>query len=156
MKVPLVSIIVTTIISCLLSLINIGSSTAFNAIISLTIAGLYGSYLVCCSLLLWRRCTGAISLPGEGSPIHHGTLTWGPWRLRGSFGIVVNAFACVYMVIIIFFSFWPPVIRPNKETMNYSVVVTGGVLIFSVIYYLFRARKVYTGPVVEVITDVTN
>lgn len=156
MKVPLVSIVVTTIISCLISLINVGSSTAFNAVISLTIAGLYGSYLVCCSLLLWRRCTGAISLPGEGSPIHHGTLTWGPWRLRGSFGIAVNAFACVYMVIIIFFSFWPPMIRPNKETMNYSVVVTGGVLIFSVIYYLIRARKVYTGPVVEVVTDVAN
>lgn len=156
MKVPLVSIVVTTIISCLISLINIGSSTAFNAVISLTIAGLYGSYLVCCSLLLWRRCTGAISLPGEGSPIHHGTLTWGPWRLRGWFGIAVNAFACVYMVIIIFFSFWPPMIRPNKETMNYSVVVIGGVSIFSVIYYLIRARKVYTGPVVEVITDVTN
>lgn len=153
MKIPLISIIVTTIISCLISLINIGSSTAFNAIISLTIAGLYGSYLVCCSLLIWRRCTGAISLPGEGSS---GTLTWGPWRLHGWFGIAVNAFACVYMVIIIFFSFWPPVIRPDKETMNYSVVVTGAVLIFSIIYYLIRARKVYTGPVVEVIIDETN
>lgn len=152
MKIPLISIIVTTIISCLISLINIGSSTAFNAIISLTIAGLYGSYLVCCSLLFWRRCTGGISLPGEGS----GTLTWGPWRLRGWFGIAVNAFACVYMVIIIFFSFWPPFIQPDKETMNYSVVVTGAVLIFSVIYYLLRARKVYTGPVVEVILDETN
>ena len=156
MKIPLISIIVTAIISCLISLINIGSSTAFNAIISLTIAGLYGSYLVCCFLLLWRRCTGAISLPGEGSSIHHGTLTWGPWRLRGWVGIAVNAFACVYMVIVIFFSFWPPFIRPDKETMNYSVVVTGAVLIFSVIYYLIRARKVYTGPVVEVIIDVTN
>ncbi len=152
-SVPLISIIVTTIIACLLSLINIGSSTAFNDVISLTIDGLYGSYLICCSLLLWRRCAGAISLPNERSPNQHGTLTWGPWHLQGWFGIAVNAFACVYMIIILFFSFWPPVTPTKTSTMNYSALVTGAVLIFSVFYYLLRARKVYTGPVIEVIAD---
>jgi hypothetical protein len=34
--------------------------------------------------------------------------------------------------------------------MNYSVVGTFGTVILAVIYYMLRARKVYTGPIVEV------
>ena len=34
--------------------------------------------------------------------------------------------------------------------MNYSVLVTGFVVLFSVVYYLLYARKVYKGPLVEI------
>ena len=33
--------------------------------------------------------------------------------------------------------------------MNYSVLMNGAVLLFSVFYYLIYARKVYTGPVID-------
>lgn len=155
-------------IACLLSLIIIGSSTAFNDVISLTINSLYASYLMCCSLLLWRRCTGAILIPPPSSSltkttIHphpvasaaaiHPQLTWGPWRIPGVFGIAVNAFACVYMIVIIFFSFWPPVTPTLASTMNYSPLVLGAVMIFSVVYYLLWARRVYKGPIIEIVLD---
>ena len=34
--------------------------------------------------------------------------------------------------------------------MNYSVLVFGAVILFSVAYYLMVARKTYVGPLVEV------
>jgi hypothetical protein len=40
-------------------------------------------------------------------------------------------------------------VNPTVDMMNYSVVVTGGLVIFSVIYYFAWARKEYNGPVVE-------
>lgn len=35
--------------------------------------------------------------------------------------------------------------------MNYTVLVTGAVAGFSVIYYMLWARKIYSGPVVEIV-----
>lgn len=156
-SVPIWSIAITTIISCLLALINIGSSTAFNDIVSLSIAGLYSSYLIAASLLLYRRCTGAIQLKsdsGNGLINTPGSrLCWGPWRIAGVFGIANNAFACLYLTFLLIFSFWPPTTPTTAKTMNYSSLVTGVVVIFSVGYYFAYARKEYKGPVVEVERD---
>lgn len=151
---PLWSIAVTTVIACLLALINIGSSTAFSDIISLSVAGLYTSYLITCSLLLYRRCTGGIKLSSDSADSLTNTagakLVWGPWRIPGVFGIVNNVFACVYLTVVLFFSFWPPATPPTAQTMNYSSLVLGGVVIFCVCYYALVARMEYIGPVVEV------
>ena len=38
----------------------------------------------------------------------------------------------------------------TPETMNWSVVVFGGVVIFSLLFYVLYARKVYAGPVTRV------
>lgn len=132
--------------------------------ISLTIDGLYGSYFICCSLLLYRRLTGAIlplntDVPAYVAAINTPSpdssaptkLIWGPFHLPGLFGIFVNGFACIYMLIIIFFSFWPPVTPTTAKNMNYTVLVTGAVAGFSVIYYLLWARKFYSGPVIEIV-----
>ncbi|KAL9023096.1 MAG: hypothetical protein Q9180_008394, partial [Flavoplaca navasiana] len=102
-SIPLISILVTVTISCLLALINIGSATAFNGVISLTISGLYSSYLLAAGLLLYRRCTGSITIPTtyEANPkiVTEGetvsgqgviNLTWGPFRFPGPLGIVIN------------------------------------------------------------------
>jgi amino acid transporter len=76
-------------------------------------------------------------------------LIWGPWRIPGLLGTINNAYACVYMIFVIFWSVWPPATPVQADTMNYSVVVTGGVLILSGIWYFVRARKVYRGPILE-------
>lgn len=70
--------------------------------------------------------------------------------MPGIFGIAVNAFGCVYMLVIMFFSFWPPVTPTTTATMNFSVLVTGSVIGFGALYYLFYARRLYVGPVVEI------
>lgn len=199
-KVPVVACLVVTSIAALLTLIYIGSEVAFNDVISLTITGFYGSYLLPASLLLYRRVKGHI-LPHDTSAMSsgglepvmtaqagktvdlndnaaapnpeakagdvekdssehepdltHGTilpqqeLIWGPFHLPHTLGILNNAYAVLYMTFVIFFSVWPPATPVSASTMNYSVVVTGGVAILSAVWYFVRARKVYRGPTVD-------
>ena len=150
---PIRSILVTSCISCLLSLIILGSSVAFNDLVSLSVSSLQSSYLVAISLLLYRRYTGAI-LPSSSSVgsymVGDVKMRWGPWHIPGYWGIVNNAFACAYLTVVVFFSFWPTVRPVTAENMNYAVLVTGAIVIFSLVYYLVWARRVYTGPVIEV------
>lgn len=183
-KVPIVAVGVVTGFACLLTLIYIGSYTAFNDVISLTITGFYGSYFLPSAFLLWHRIKGDVlphgSLPDAGgdndnsisnpddaaaeksqfppdlssgdrrvSIVAQPLLVWGPWHIPGLLGTINNAYACTYMIFVIFWSFWPPETPVTAETMNYSVVVTGGVIIFSIIWYFVRARKVYKGPLID-------
>lgn len=150
--VPFLAIITTSLVACLIGLINIGSSTAFNDVISLGVSSLYASYIITESLLLWRRCTGAIR---KAKDVANDTgeanrLVWGPFRLPGGFGILVNAFAVSFGIIIFFFSFWPVATPVTAAHMNFSVLMTGSVVLFALLYYALWARKTYTGPIVEV------
>jgi choline transport protein len=78
------------------------------------------------------------------------SLTWGPWRLKGALGVANNVVAICYLCLIIFFSFWPSTLDPGVKNMNYAVLVTGTVMVFSMGYYYGFAKKGYTGPIVEV------
>jgi choline transport protein len=156
-SIPVNAVAFTSFIACLLALINIGSTSAFNGVISVSIAGLFSSYLLTSSLLLYRRCTGAI-LPNSGTFDQSASSTtndgmvrtyWGPWKIPGVLGIANNAFACIYLTFVFFFSFWPSYKEVTPATMNWSILVTGSVAIFSAIYYLVWARKNYHGPVTE-------
>ena len=157
--IPLQSILFTITVTLLLSLISVGSPVAFNDVVSLTISALYGSYLSACSLLLWRRCQGHIHVPKEDHlgkdfvqnlPGSAGRLTWGPWRVKEPFGTIINAIACAYLIIALIFSFFPPATPVTPDTMNYSILVFGTVVLGSVVYYVVIAHRTYDGPVIEV------
>ncbi|KAI0886336.1 amino acid transporter [Annulohypoxylon maeteangense] len=151
-SIPIYSVITTAVIAVILSLVNIGDSTAFNGVISISTAGLFGSYLIAASLLLYRRVTGGIRIANDDDVLTNtvgSSLTWGPWRLHGIFGVVNNIFSCIYLVFIFFFSFWPPALEVTPQTMNYAVLVFGTVIMFSMLYYAVWARKVYSGPIIE-------
>ncbi|KAI1311116.1 putative GABA permease [Xylaria venustula] len=151
-SIPQNAVLVTVVISIILSLVNIGNSVAFNGVISISIAGLFGSYLIAASLLLYRRVTGAIRPRHDDDTLTNtigGNLTWGPWRVRGALGIANNAFSCAYLTYIFIFSFFPPVRDVTPQTFNWAVLGFGAVVAFSMVYYVAWARKTYTGPVVE-------
>lgn len=153
--IPVLAITVMTVIAYLLALIVLGSTTAFNNIVSLSVVGLFGSYLIVGVLLLWRRLRGDIKPYGTNSDSEltnvPGTqLTWGPWRVPGVFGVVNNAVAVIYLVIVFFFCLWPPMNHPTAATMNYGSLMFGAAMIFSVVYYFAWARRVYSGPVIQV------
>jgi len=157
-SVPQNAVAVTTVIACILSLINLGSTVILENIFSLSIAGFYSTYFASVSLLLWRRCTGSIRDRAESDDqsttaidIRSGELVWGPWRVKGWLGVAINSFACVYLVVIMFFSFWPPVTPVTPATMNFSVAIVGIILIFSISYYFAWGKKQYNGPIVEII-----
>lgn len=166
MHIPLLAIFIITIIPSLLALIYSGSSTVFEDVVSLSVSGLYGSYFVPCCLLLWRRTTGKMkdfngededvasdsSKIGEESEVEdvvQPPLVWGPWRVPGVLGTINNGFACVYILFVLFWSFWPPSTPATAENMNYSVLVTGSVIGFSIVYYLIWGKSQYLGPLVD-------
>ncbi|QSZ36871.1 hypothetical protein DSL72_006754 [Monilinia vaccinii-corymbosi] len=148
---PVVSICVTLGITMLLSLIALGSSVALSALLSLAIAALFSSYLLVCGLLLWRRTTGSIqSHLTSVEVLNSGNLRWGPWRIKEPLGTLNNMFACIYSIFLLFWSFWPQTTPTTPETANWSLLVFGAVIIFSVVWYALRARHYFKGPIKEV------
>ncbi|KAH8672337.1 amino acid/polyamine transporter I [Ilyonectria robusta] len=160
-NVPVWAIAVTSLVACLIGLINIGSAVVYNAIISVAVSGLYSSYLMAASLLLYRRCGNGYKLPdpsalpaladttaGDGQ-----TLAWGPWHVPGVFGTINNVIAIMFMLVVWFFSFWPPATPATPATMNYASLMTGGVALLSIVYYLLWAKKEYKGPHMEIVAN---
>ncbi|RMZ84934.1 hypothetical protein DV738_g238, partial [Chaetothyriales sp. CBS 135597] len=176
-RVPIYAACAASGLAALLHLIYIGSSVAFNDVVSLTITGFYSSYFLPASMLLYRRIKGQVAEyrphhPASYDPegvvnddndnnnnnneginrrlsVIQAPLMWGPFHLPGWFGIINNAYACTYMIFVIFWSVWPPATPVTAESMNYSVVVTGGVIIFSIVWYIFRGRHEYHGPLID-------
>jgi choline transport protein len=89
----------------LLSLISLGSLVAFNNSVNLSIRGLFASYFIVRSLLLWRRLQGISPYDARCAMVGPETLQWGPWKVPGALGVADNLFAWVYLVVMWFFSF---------------------------------------------------
>lgn len=151
--IPLYAIMVMALVSCVVGLINIGSAIAFNAIISVGVSSLYTSYVLTEALLLWHRCTpGSIQHARNinEESWHANELVWGPFHVPGVWGILLNAFAVGYGIIVFAFSFFPTAVRPDAAHMNWSCLISGTIMVGAVVYYYAVARKVYQGPVVEI------
>ncbi|KAI1105608.1 putative GABA transporter [Jackrogersella minutella] len=146
---PIYAVFATMGIASLISLIVLGSSVALSALLSLIVAALYSSYLLVCGLFLWRRCTGAFQNAEDASDPPEG-LVWGPWKLPEPFGILNNIFACLYSAVLLFWSFWPQTVAPTPETFNWSILIFGAVVLFSVVWYILRARHSFKGPIKEI------
>lgn len=135
---PLYAIGATTVINLLLALINIGSSVGFGAFISLIVASYYSSFILSASVMLNKR----LRTPDSEIP-------WGPFKL-GRFGVPVTVVAIVYSLFGAFWSMWPVEKNPNIQGMNYCVLVFGGVMVLSMLFWLVYGRHHYTGPVLEI------
>jgi choline transport protein len=131
--IPLNSVLVSFAISVLLSLINIGSTVAFNSIASLGTGALLSSYIISISCLFLKRWRNEPLLPSR-------------FRL-GKSGIWINGIAVVYLSIALLFGFFPSYPHPTVDLMNWNVLIYGFVVIFSLVYFYFKGRHVYVGPV---------
>ena len=159
-SIPLNAIALTCLISALLLLISLGSKMALSIVISFTINSFYGSYLISASILLYRRLAGHIKdspqdydtfnaeyLDGEDQKE---TWTWGPWRMPKIIGMLINVYACVWMIFVLFWSSWPTVTPVDATTFNYSIFITLFVILASGLYYAGWAKKSYIGAVREI------
>ena len=72
--------------------------------------------------------------------------------MPGILGPAVNLFAIIYGLIILFFSLWPSDVPVHAGNMNYTILVTGAVLVFSVLWYLAWGRRDYKGPVIDALS----
>jgi choline transport protein len=132
--VPVNSIIFTVTFSCLISLINIGSTVAFNAMLSLSTVALMATYVISIACVTARRFSTSTPLPPAR------------WSL-GRAGLPVNCIALVYAVWAFFWSFWPNAYHIVAENFNYACVLFVGLMGLSCALYLIHAKKVYEGPV---------
>jgi choline transport protein len=130
---PLRALFLTASVCLLISLIQIASTTAFNAILSLQTLALTISYLLPTLFLAIKRVRGQ-SLPR------------GPFNLGKRFGLLLNLFGVVYAIYIIIFLPFPPILPVTGSNMNYSGVVVGIVLIWALSDWILNGRKRWTGP----------
>lgn len=137
--IPVRAIILITVTAGLLGLVNIGSSTAFNALTSLALIGHYTSYLLPITLLVLRRF-GKKEIP------------WGPWTL-GRWGLPINLVSMAYSIVLIVFMVFPPYQPVRAENMNYASVIFGAAIFMSIVLWFVFGRKTYWGPVREVIEE---
>jgi choline transport protein len=134
LQVPSHAVMLSCAIIVILSLINLGSDVAFNAIISLNLVALMFTYSISIGCVLLRRIR------------HPELLPRARWSL-GWAGIPVNIGGLLYSLFAFFWCFWPNTIPVDRQTFNWSVVMFLATGIISIAYYFVIGRKVYTGPV---------
>jgi amino acid transporter len=134
--VPINAICLAFGVSCLLSLINLGSTAALLNIASLSTAAILASYIVSISCIALKRIRGEPLLPSS-------------FKL-GRAGLPINIISIIFLVFVFVFSFFPMGPKPNPAGMNWSILMFGFTIIFSWVYYYIRGRHVYAGPVAYV------
>ncbi|XP_061990211.1 amino-acid permease BAT1 homolog isoform X2 [Rosa rugosa] len=130
-EVPINAVWLSALISFCMALTSLGSLVAFNAMVSIATIGLYIAY----ALPIFFRVTLARK-----------SFVPGPFNL-GRYGILVGWIAVLWVAIIsVLFSL--PVAYPiSNETLNYTPVAVGGLLIITVFAWIFSARHWFKGPI---------
>lgn len=134
--VPVRCILVITAFQMLLGFIYLGNTTAFNAILSMSIISMYLSYILPIAYMLF----------GGRERLDPHLL--GPFRLGRRLGRVLNVLSLIWMTVAIIFSTFPTAVPVTPQNMNYSIVVLAGWLLWGVLYYAFSGRHKYDVPVV--------
>lgn len=120
-------------------LVQLTLDRAFEAIVSLQVMALAGTYELSLIALVWRRLFGKPLPPA-------------PWSLGGA-GLPLNCIGILYGAYLFVYSAMPGVYPVTATNFNWAPVMFGGAALLSLVYYLIWAKKGYHGPVVHVIHD---
>lgn len=133
-EVPINAVWLSAFISFCMALTSLGSTVAFNAMVSIATIGLYIAY----ALPIFFRVTLARK-----------SFVPGPFNL-GRYGILVGWIAVLWVATIsVLFSL--PVSFPiTSETLNYTPVAVCGLLILTVSAWIFSARLWFRGPITNI------
>ncbi|KAL3419347.1 amino acid permease [Phlyctema vagabunda] len=135
-NVPDNSVYLTAVTSGILCLINLGSTFAFNIIVSLTLLALLSTYMISIGCVLRLRLLK--------QPLPRARWSLGRW------GIPINMFAFLYSGFVIVFSCFPVSLPVTAATANWAPAVWTGVILLALVVYVVHGRKHYTPPVVFV------
>jgi amino acid transporter len=131
---PLNALALISVIAFLLSLIYIGSSTAFNAIIALTGIALHVSYFFPILFFMLKKMKKEVKM--------------GPWSM-GRWGIPVNMFTLVYLIYVIIWMPFPVMLPVTGTNMNYAAPVFVAILIGALADWVISGRKRFQVPVAQ-------
>ena len=132
-NIPFNSVYIVSIFTGVLCLIQLGSTLAFNIIVSLSLLGLLSTYMISIGCVLLRRLRGQ-------------ELPHARWSL-GKFGLPINAFAFFYSAFVIVFSCFPVSVPVTLSTANWAPVVWVGVIVLALLVYEVHGKRHYTPPV---------
>jgi choline transport protein len=136
LKMPLNALLLIGACIFILALINIGSSTAFNALISLPALGLYVSYFFPILFLFIRRFSRSHPTP----------IPWGPFKL-GMWGAPVNFAAMCYIIFVVIWMPMPTTLPVTKDNFNYAGPILGGVILLAALDWCISGRKRFQVPI---------
>ncbi|VUC26650.1 unnamed protein product [Clonostachys rosea] len=129
--VPIWALTLTTIVQMLLGLINLGSSSAFVAFVSVGVIALAASYAIpiVISLLSGRK-----------------EVSKAAWKMPSNLGWVINIIAVLWILFEIILFCFPSTLPVTAVSMSYASVVFVGLWGLSAVWYGVHARKVFKGP----------
>jgi amino acid transporter len=109
---------------------SLWSTTAFPAIVSINVIGLFGSY----AIAIWLRLR-------RGDAFERG-----PWHL-GRFSLPVARIAITWVAFSSILFLLPQVSPITTKTFNYAPVALGVVLLVATIWWFVTARRSFHGPI---------
>ena len=129
-KAPLATILLLFVIDSLLLLLQLSSSAAFEALLSMTALGYQISYF----LPIVFRCTfGRARFPV------------GDFHL-GRFGVPIAIISSVWLFVTSIFALLPQEYPVTKDNMNYAIVISAGIGCIAAVYWFASARHRVVGP----------
>ncbi|KAK5688401.1 hypothetical protein LTS10_000379 [Elasticomyces elasticus] len=124
--VPVNSLALVTVVQMLLGLINLGSTSAFLAFVSVGVQALALAYAIpiAISLFCGRR-----------------EVNKARWNLGQTFGTIANVLALIWIAFELVLFSMPTALPVTAVTMNYASVVLVGFGAIAAVWYLVHSRK---------------
>lgn len=123
---PIWSLVLTTVVQMLLGLINLGSSSAFLAFVSVGVISLAVSYGIPIAISMFHR---------------RKDVNNARWTMGKTTGWVVNGIAVVWIAFETVLFSMPTTLPVTDVSMNYAIVVFFAFMAISAIWYAIYARK---------------
>ncbi|CAA7410347.1 unnamed protein product [Spirodela intermedia] len=130
-EVPINAVWLSAFISFIMALTSLGSLVAFQAMVSIATIGLYIAY----ALPIFFRVTLARKF-----------FVPGPFNL-GRWGETVGWVAVLWVATITVLFSLPVAYPVTADTLNYTPVAVGGLLVIVISWWVLSARHWFTGPV---------
>ncbi|KAL9101453.1 MAG: hypothetical protein Q9163_003284 [Psora crenata] len=138
---PLNALILTTVLVIIFGCIFLGSSSAFNAIISASVVALGLSYALPPAIHCLR---GRKMLPPR------------PFILPGPIGWFANVLGIAYVIVTTVLFVFPPSLPVTGSNMNYCIVAFFIILVISVVQWIVDGSKNYKGPQIGLVGELVN
>ncbi|CZT46701.1 related to HNM1-Choline permease [Rhynchosporium secalis] len=138
MQIPVRAVVAIALAQALLGMIYLVNTTAFNAILSMSILGMYSSYLlpIVCMQFYGRKMIAS-------------TGRYGPFKLGNTLGPIINVVAILWLLLAMLFSMFPSVQPVTTANMNYASAVMGAWVLAGVAFFFIFGKGRYSGPLIE-------
>jgi choline transport protein len=124
------TVAMSALVTCI-GCIYVGSTTAFQALIS--------SFIVLSTLSYFGAILPHV-LTGRRN------IVPGPFYMGKTLGMVVNILSLVYIIVTVIFFCFPFIMPASVQNMNYTSVITVGLMALTALWWFVRGRTEYRGP----------